>query len=57
MENLRGDLELLKTKCSEDFEINPGEFFDIDLDVCINNKLSDEDILTEVSVHEAKSDG
>ena len=40
-----------------DFEINPEEFVDIDLDVCINNKLSDEDILAEVSVHAAKSDG
>ena len=37
----------------ENFE----EFVDTDLDVCINNKLSDEDILGEISGYQEKSDG
>ena len=57
MENLRDDLELLKTNCGEDCEIKPEEFVDIDLDFCVNNKLIDEDIFAEVSGYKAKFNG
>ncbi|XP_065658063.1 tigger transposable element-derived protein 4-like [Hydra vulgaris] len=53
MENLRDDLELLKTKFNADFNLTADELVDIDLDACIADKLSDEDIIAEVSEHDA----
>ncbi|XP_065668047.1 tigger transposable element-derived protein 4-like [Hydra vulgaris] len=53
MENLRDDLELLKTKFDADFYLTVEELVDIDFDVCIANKSSDEDIIAEVSEHDA----
>ncbi|XP_065664689.1 tigger transposable element-derived protein 4-like [Hydra vulgaris] len=53
MENLRDDLELLKTKFDADFNLTVDELVDIDFDVCIANKSSDEDIIAEVSEHDA----
>ncbi|XP_065658870.1 tigger transposable element-derived protein 4-like [Hydra vulgaris] len=53
MENLRDDLELLKTKFDVDFKLTADELVGIDFDVCIANKSSEEDIIAEVSEHDA----
>ncbi|XP_065662613.1 tigger transposable element-derived protein 4-like [Hydra vulgaris] len=53
IENLRDDLELLKTKFDADFNFTADELENVDYDVCIANKSSDEDIIAEVSDHDA----
>ena len=53
MENLKDDLDLLMTKFNVDFDITADELVDMDLDVCITNKSSDEDIIAEISGHDA----
>ena len=53
MENLRNDLELLKAKFDADFNLTADELVDIDFDVCTVNKSSDDDIIAEVSAHNA----
>ena len=46
LENLKDDLDMLKKR----FNV---ELVDLDLDVCIPNKSSDEDIIPDVSGHDA----
>ncbi|XP_065642913.1 tigger transposable element-derived protein 4-like [Hydra vulgaris] len=53
IENLKDDLKLLKSKFDADFNLMADELAGIDFDVCIANKSSDEDIIAEVSGHDA----
>ena len=53
MEYLKDHLDSLMTKFNVDFYITADELVDMDLDVCITNKSSDEDIITEISAHDA----
>ncbi|XP_065648755.1 uncharacterized protein LOC136078029 [Hydra vulgaris] len=57
MENLRDDLELSKTKFDADFNLTADELVDINFDVCIANKSSEEDNIAEVSEHDANETG
>ena len=56
MENVKDDLDLLMTKFNVDFDITADELVDMDLDVCITNKSSDEDIIAEISGHDAEEE-
>lgn len=49
MENLKNDLDLLKTKFSMHYDITVEDLGDLDLDVCITSKSSDKDIIKEIS--------
>lgn len=49
MENLKDDLDLLKTKFNMHCDITVEDLGDLDLDVCITSKSSDKDITKEIS--------
>ena len=49
MENLKDDLDLLKTKFNMHCDITVEDLGDLDLDVCITSKSSDKDVTKEIS--------
>ena len=49
MENLKDDLDLLKTKFNMHCDVTVEDLGDLDLDVCITSKSSDKDIIKEIS--------
>lgn len=53
MENLKDDLDLLKTKFTVDFDITAEKLVDVDLVVYITNSSPDEDIIAKISGHGA----
>ncbi|XP_047126144.1 uncharacterized protein LOC124807794 [Hydra vulgaris] len=53
MENSKGDLELLKAKFDADFNLTIDELVNINFDVCIAKISSYDNIIAEVSRHDA----
>ena len=49
MENLKDDLNLLKTKVNVDYNTTVKELVDLDLDICVTNRSSDKYIIVEMS--------
>ena len=53
MENLKDDLNLLKTKVNVDYNTTVKELVDLDLDICVTNRSSDKYIIVEMSGYDS----
>ena len=49
IENLRGDLQVMKEKFNVNFELTADELVDIDFEISVTGTISDKKIITEVS--------